>query len=153
MIEPVEIVEVAPTWLAVVRERLPHSELARFVPAACGEVWKFVKQAEIAGPGRHVAVYLDEDGLTEVGVEVASEFDGDGRVVCSRLPAGRALHVTHFGPYPGLKDAYAAVGQWCNANNRKIGLGSWEIYGHWEPGWNSAPEKIRTDVFCLLNDD
>jgi effector-binding domain-containing protein len=24
---------------------------------------------------------------------------------------------------------------------------SWEIYGHWQPEWNSDPSQIRTDVF------
>jgi hypothetical protein len=45
---------------AVVRERVPFSELSRFVPAACGEVWSYARVAGLPKPGRHVALYLDE---------------------------------------------------------------------------------------------
>ncbi len=24
---------------------------------------------------------------------------------------------------------------------------NWEIYGHWQPEWNTDPLRIRTDVF------
>jgi hypothetical protein len=35
--------EAIPT--AVVRNRVPESELSKFVPAACGEVWSFIRSA------------------------------------------------------------------------------------------------------------
>ncbi len=52
--------EAIPT--AVIRSKVPHQELSRFVPAACGEVWSFIRAAGLPKPGRHVALYLDRQG-------------------------------------------------------------------------------------------
>ncbi len=41
--------EAIPT--AVIRSRVPPGELAKFVPAACGEVWSFIRSAGLPGNG------------------------------------------------------------------------------------------------------
>src|SRR5437899_6203158 len=103
-------VEAAPT--AVIRSRVPSSELSKFVPAACGEVWSFIRSAGLPRPGRHVALYLGA-GLVEVGAEVSERFTGNDRVHCSQLPAGRVVTTTHFGPYQRLGEAHSQIRQWC----------------------------------------
>jgi effector-binding domain-containing protein len=137
---------------AVIRSRVPAKELARFVPAACGEVWSFIRSAGLPRPGRHVALYLDAQGSVEVGAEVLEPFTGNDRVHCSQLPAGRVVTTIHFGPYAALSDAHAAIHKWCAENRRGCPGVSWELYGHWEESWNSDSSKIRTDVFYLLDD-
>jgi effector-binding domain-containing protein len=124
-------------------------ELSRFVPAACGEVWKFIRTAELPRPGRHTALYL-RDGIVEVGAEVLEPFKGNGRVHSSHLPAGQAAATVHFGPYPPLCEAHKAVRKWCEQNGYPPHEACWEVYGHWEEEWNIDPSKIRTDVFYLL---
>lgn len=136
---------------AVIRDRVEASELPRFVPMACGEVWNFIRAAGLPRPGRHVALYLEERKV-EVGAEVPEPFTGDGRVQCSRLPAGRVAMTVHFGPYGGLSTAHAAVREWCTREGHVLSGICWEIYGHWEESWNSDPSKICTDVFYLLED-
>lgn len=144
-----EVIQAQATLTAVVRDRVRPGELAQFVPAACGEVWKFIRAAGLPKPGRHVAVYWN-DGVVEVGAEVTELFTGNERVHCSELPAGRAVTTTHFGPYGGLGGAHAAVRAWCAENGHRLSGVSWEVYGHWEEGWNADDSKIRTDVFHLL---
>jgi effector-binding domain-containing protein len=134
---------------AVIRDRVPPRELSRFVPAACGEVWKFVRATGLPKPGRHVALYLS-DGMVEVGAEVSEPFEGNGRVHCSHLPAGQTVTTVHFGPYPQLSEAHKAVRKWCEENGYSAPEICWEIYGHWEDAWNTESSKIRTDVFYLL---
>jgi len=137
---------------AVIRDRVRPQELARFVPAACGEVWSFIRAARLPRPGRHVALYLDREGNVEVGAEVSEPFMGDGRVHCSQLPGGPAATTVHFGPYARLSEAHQAVRKWC-AEHRQQPLDiCWEVYGHWQNDWNADPSKIRTDVFYLLHD-
>src|SRR4029077_18933134 len=102
-----------PTCTAVVRSRVRREELPRFVPAACGEVWSFIRSANLPRPGRHLALYLDGQGSVEVGAEVSEPFAGNERVHCSKLPAGRAATTVHFGHYGRLTDAHAAVREWC----------------------------------------
>lgn len=146
----IHLAESTPTWLAVVRERVRPQDLSRFVPAACGEVWNFIKTANLPKPGLHVAVYLDGLGRVEVGAEVAEPFTGNERVHCSQLPAGHVATTTHYGFYAGLGEAHAAIRTWCAKHGHVCSPVSWEIYGHWEEGWNADPSKIRTDVFYLL---
>jgi effector-binding domain-containing protein len=147
----IELTESKPITTAVIRSRVPAAELPRFVPAACGEVWAFVRSAGLQRPGRHVALYLN-DGLVEVGAEVSEPFTGNERIHCSQLPRGAVATTVHFGPYPGLRDAHAAIRDWCSRHGRQFASTSWEIYGHWEESWNTDPSKIRTDVFHLLLD-
>jgi len=136
---------------AVIRSRVRAKELPQFVPAACGEVWSFIRSTGIPRPGRHLALYLDAEGSVEVGAEVSEPFTGNDRVHCSQLPAGRVVTATHFGAYARLSEAHAAIRAWCAERGHRCSVISWEIYGHWEESWNTDPSKIRTDVFYLLD--
>lgn len=146
----IELKELEPITTAVIRSRVPARELAKFVPAACGEVWSFIRSAGLRRPGRHVALYLD-DGSVEVGAEVAEPFAGTDRIQCSQLPGGAVATTVHFGPYGGLGEAHAAIREWCATQGRRFSGTCWEIYGHWEESWNHDCSKIRTDVFHLLH--
>jgi effector-binding domain-containing protein len=147
----IELMDSKPITTAVIRSRVPAQNLAQLVPAACGEVWSFIRAAGMRRPGRHVALYL-ADGIVEVGAEVSEPFTGNERIHCSQLPAGAVATTVHFGPYGHLGDAHAAIREWCARNGHRFSGTSWEIYGHWEESWNSDPAKIRTDVFHLLDD-
>ncbi len=136
----------------MIRGCVAAGELSRFVPAACGEVWSFVRAAGLPKPGRHVALYLDAQGSVEVGVEVAEPFVGNDRVHCSQLPAGRVATTVHFGPYAGLSEAHRAIREWCAEQGLRSAGTCWELYGHWEESWNADPSQIRTEVFHLLAD-
>ena len=143
----VDVVTVAAQPIAVVRRQAKQSELSRVVPAACGEVWNFVKAAGIPA-ARHVAVYLDCVMNVEIGVEVTGPFEGDGNVVYSTLPAGTVVTAAHLGPYHLLGGAHNAVNEYCRQHGLHKAGPSWEIYGH----WTDNPAQLRTDVFYLLAD-
>jgi effector-binding domain-containing protein len=147
----IELTNSKPIITAVIASRVPAKELAQFVPAACGEVWSFIRSAGLRQPGRHLALYL-EDGLVEVGAEIAEPFTGNERIHCSQLPGGAVATTVHFGPYQRLRDAHAAIREWCANHGRERSSTRWEIYGHWEESWNRDSSKIRTDVFHLLRD-
>lgn len=135
---------------AVIRSRVPAKELAKFIPAACGEVWTFIRSANLPRPGRHMALYLDAQGSVEVGAEVSELFVGNDRIHCSKLPAGRVATTVHFGPYGGLWGAHAAIREWCATHGHRCSDVFWEIYGHWDKSWDTDSTKIRTDIFYLL---
>ena len=149
----VEVNHFEPTLTAVIQSRVRPEELSKFVPAACGEVWSFIRSAGFPKPGSHVALYMnDGQGSVEVGAEVGERFAGNDRVRCSQLPAGRVATAVHFGPYARLGEAHAAIREWCAQHGHRLSNVSWEIYGHWQESWNVDPTKIRTDVFYLLDD-
>ena len=97
--------QVEPQPIAVVRFRARRDELSTVIPAACGEVWNFIRAAKLDRPGRHVAVYLDGEINIECGAEVAGPFAGNGRVVYSTTPSGKVVTTTHIGPYARLGEA------------------------------------------------
>src|SRR5262252_5076800 len=146
----IELIHSEPILTAVIRGQVPAKELPRFVPAACGEVWSFIRAKGLPRPGRHMALYLDAEGAVEVGAEVSEPFDGNERVHCSQLPAGPVATTVHFGPYGRLSEAHKAIRQWCAEHGHQCSGVSWEIYGHWEESWNTDSSKIRTDIFYLL---
>jgi effector-binding domain-containing protein len=145
----VEVKPVESQMTAVIRFRARQDELARVVPAACGEVWEFARSANLPRPGRHVALYLDGEINLEVGAEVFQPFDGNERVSCSKTPAGIVATTVHMGPYDRLDGAHDAILRWCAENGHTLAGPSWEVYGHWE----DDPAKLRTDVFYLLRAD
>ena len=144
----VQIGRVGSQPTAVVRRRARPDELARVVPQGCGEVWAFVRAAGLPHPGRHLALYLDGEINLEVGVEVTQPFTGDGRVVCSSLPAGPVATAAHLGPYDRLGEAHGAIRAWCAGQGHALAGPCWEVYGH----WTDAPARLRTDVFYLLQE-
>lgn len=142
----VRSITVPSTITAVIRARVSQGELARVVPAFCGEVWAFARAAALVNPGRHVAVYLDGDITLECGVEIGAPFADSARVVCSKTPAGKVATTTHLGGYDGLGGAHEAIREWCRAHGATPAGPSWEIYGHWA----DPPAIPRTDVYYLL---
>ena len=147
----VRIDPVAARPLAVVRRRASAKELAKVVPEGCGLVWNFLRKRQVAGPGRHVALYWDAEINLEVGVELDTTFVSDGEVIPSATPPGLAASATHLGPYPQLQETHAAIHRWCAENGYDLAGPSWEIYGHWEDEWNRDPSRIRTDVYYLVH--
>src|SRR5262245_49018813 len=122
--------------LAVVRRRARLPELAKVVPDACGTVWNVVRAQQVAGAGRHVALYWDDQINLEVGVGLGSPFAGHGEVVGSAPPAGVVATAVHFGPYGRLHEAHQAIRAWCAKHGHTLAGPNWEIYGHWQDGWN-----------------
>lgn len=145
----VELVNVAPTPLLVVRRRARQNELSRVVPDGCGTVWNFIRENGITPRGRNVAVYRHTETSAldvEIGVEVGPNAIGGGEVILSATPAGIATTVAHVGSYSLLSKANEAIKAWCDANQRQVAGPSWEVYGH----WTDDAAKLRTDVFYLL---
>ncbi|MGC4004897.1 MAG: GyrI-like domain-containing protein [Pirellulales bacterium] len=140
----------APRPLAVVRRTVVAGQLAQIVPAACGLVWSVVRSQNLAGAGRHVALYGHDGIHVEIGVELDGPFAGHGEVVPGALPAGTIATTTHFGPYDRLGDAHRALREWCAREGQTLVGPNWELYGHWDASWNTDPKKIRTDVAYLV---
>jgi effector-binding domain-containing protein len=143
----VQLRHVASILTGVIRFRARQSELAQKIPAACGEVWNFLRAANLRG-GRHLALYLDGVMNIECGAEVFESFTGNDRIVCSSTPAGMVATAAHWGPYSNLGEAHSAVLKWCSENGRTLAGPSWEVYGH----WNDDPAQLRTDVYYLLQE-
>ena len=141
----VQLHDLAPAPLAVLRRQVRPSDLARVVPECCGQVWKALRAQGVQG-GRNIAVYWDGAIRLEAGVEALGPFTEQDGVVRSATPGGRVAVVNHFGPYGSSGNAHAAVREWSKTTGHRLAGPNWEIYGHWQDAWNSDPTLIRTDV-------
>jgi effector-binding domain-containing protein len=142
----VHLIDAAAIPLAVVRRRARRSELSTVVPQSCGLVWEFMRAHQVRA-GRHVALYLNGNIDLEVGVEAEGAFPEQGQIVRSQTPAGLVAAAVHFGPYQQLGASHDAIRAWCASEGHRLTGLNWEIYGHWQPAWNTDPSGIRTDVF------
>jgi hypothetical protein len=147
--DAVRIVTTAHTPTAVVAETTTWEEFPQVWKGLLAEVWAFVRGSGLT-TGRNVMLYKDHVPNVEVGVEVNTSFTGNGRVVPSALPAGRAAMVVSRGaPTPaGLARAHVAVRDWCAANGIALNGARWEIYGHWLE--NQDPALFETEIYWLL---
>jgi effector-binding domain-containing protein len=147
MIYKIDIVNVEPTTLAVVRRQTNLQDLSTVIPKSLDVVYEFLKTAHIQHLGLNVVVYFDELINIEVGVQVPSKFESTSLVQCSYTPTGVAARTIHFGNYSDLWKAHTFVRNWCEQNHKKLTGVSWESYGH----WNEDPQKLQTDVYYLIN--
>jgi effector-binding domain-containing protein len=143
----VEVVEVAPRRLAVVRQQTGFRALSELVPALMGEAWAALRAAPSARPGHNVAVYLPNVSMIEAGAEVSGPFQAAGRVMPSETPGGMAAVAEHRGPYSGLAEAHEAVRRWSMQTGHPLLGPHWEIYSH----WNEDPLQQWTRVYYLIN--
>jgi effector-binding domain-containing protein len=147
----VRLEPLASVPLAVVQRQAQPSDLPRIVPECCGLVWNALRAQGVRG-GRHVALYWEwhPSIRLEVGAEVSDPFTEQDGLVRSATPAGTVASVTHFGPYSHLRAAHDALHAWCKGGPHELAGPSWEIYGHWQPEWDTNPAQIRTDIFYLI---
>jgi effector-binding domain-containing protein len=144
----VDVVNVEPTLLAVVRRRASSQDLSAVIPKSLDVVYEFLKASNIQHLGINVVVYFDNQISMEIGVKVLSKFKSTELVQCSYTPSGVAAITVHFGDYSELSKAHKAVIAWCGRNNKSLNSISWEVYGH----WNDDPQKLRTDVHYLIKE-
>jgi len=152
----VQIREVPQQTFAAISGQANAQNIGDRIMGLLSEVWDFLKHADVRHTGHNVVLYSDEASKAllrteaevpiEVGVQGATPFVSQGRVVCSVIPGGRVATVAHFGPYQKLPEAHMAVRAWCAEHGHVVTGPHWEIYGDWTD--NSA--ELRTDVFYLL---
>lgn len=65
----------------------------------------------------------------EIGLIVAQSFTSSGEVLCSELPAGRAVHYAMKGGFENLPRAWETLFQWLQEQKLTAAGTNWEIYG------------------------
>lgn len=144
----VDIVGTQAAVIAVARDTLPLDQIGGRILQLFDLVYAFLNTAEVEQTGHNVAVYLNDRIDLEVGVPVSAPFEDTSDVYCSSLPAGRAAHTIHRGPYSQLGKAHHAVQRWCADQGLTTTGVNWEVYGD----WNDNPSLLRTDVYYSLTD-
>lgn len=154
----VTLCQVESSYLTAVRATVNRQNLGATIRQILNSnaVYQFIRQAGIEKVGHNVIVYrndqqesfgnLPKEFVIEVGVQVAGSFEGNGELVCSSTPQGRAATTLHTGPYDRLGQAHTAIMDWAKKQGQPLTGLSWEVYGDWQEDSN----KLTTEVFYLL---
>jgi effector-binding domain-containing protein len=137
-----------PRPIAAIRAEIPPDRVGENIIRQLDVIWP-VLRAQGAVTGHNVVIYHGtENGVltVDVGVETPAGFRADGDVRPAATPEGEVATTAHFGDYARLGGAYTALEQWCAATGRPSAGVNWEVYGDWD----DDPEKVRTDVYFLL---
>ena len=137
MLSP-EIVTRAEQQTAVVRVHGPVADLPAMIREAFQLTSRAIQESGAAFAGPPFARYrsVGEQIDAEVGFPFAGQVQATGRVYLASLPAGRAVVMTHVGPYEELGTAWGHVRGWLDEHGLTSTDVPWECYltGPDEPG-------------------
>lgn len=147
----VEIKELKQQSTLVLRKSVKEGEIGAALGAILPKVGQFLGSKKINPLGAPIARFLKHEGGAmdfEAGFPVPDGTQGQGDIVASSLPAGKAAVVTYFGPYEQLSKAHEFLKKWLQDNKREAAGPCWEVYMS-DPSVMKA-EEIRTDIVMPL---
>jgi effector-binding domain-containing protein len=116
------------------------------------EVASYLEGAGASPAGAPLARFFDyteDEADFEAGFPLSEAVSGEGRIAAGELPGGLAAVTTHVGPYEGLQDTHAAMGEWVLAHGHDPSGPVWEIYLT-GPVDEEDPSRWRTEVVWPL---
>lgn len=139
---------------AVVRERVPLSELPQFFQRAYHDT-----MAAAQSQGRHPIgpPFSMYHGMPTDAVDVEAGFPVDGPitagegVVPGTLPAGRVVETTHVGPYETMRETYDKVLAFIREQGLTPSNDMWEVYLS-DPQTEPDPATWRTQIYWPVAD-
>lgn len=129
-LEP-ELITLTPTTTAVLRERVPMTDLTAFFDRAFHASSSALERQGIAVIGPPFAVYFDmpTDSVDiAAGFPVEAPIASEGGVSTLELPGGRAVRLVHRGSYDSLRESYDRIFSWLAAQHLVPGALMWETY-------------------------
>jgi effector-binding domain-containing protein len=115
--QDVVVKEVAPQWIASVRDILPNYQA---VGTLYGEVYGLL--GRMGSPGGlpvalwHDREYKETDVDGEAGVYLQKPIEPAGRVKVYELPGCTVASIIHAGAFQTLNTSYRAIAAWIGAN-------------------------------------
>ncbi len=160
MLEPEEEVVVSGSTFEIAEITLEpvlvagHRMRGRYQDIGVG-LTKLCKRAGFHMAGKPMTLFYDseykeDDAEFEPAVPVRKRIEADG-VECHELPGGRALTLTHQGPYETLHESYGRIFAYAEEKGLTIRRPTREIYRK-GPGllFKGNPEKYVTEIQAPL---
>jgi effector-binding domain-containing protein len=143
--------EYQPRPTLVVRTRVAVQNLPQTLGSAFGAVLGCLSQVgqQPAGPPFVAYHNMDMQAMEiEAGFPIFMPMDGQDDVQAGEIPGGKYASCLHIGPYPEVKAAYDALGQYM-AEQGVVPTGiAYEFYLN-DPG-NTPPEELQTEILFPL---
>src|SRR5437870_3440846 len=115
MIDTPEVTELPVRHTAVIRTKIPRSEVQNFMGAAFSELRKTVESQGRRRQGAWFARHFRIDPEffdMEVGTIVDSPVVKEGRVEPGDLPGKKVARTVYHGSYEGLPEAWSQLETW-----------------------------------------
>jgi effector-binding domain-containing protein len=148
MIDPPQFVNSEAQPAAVIRLKIPRSEIQAVMGPAMAEV---VAAAQAQGIGPAGPLFSHHFRMTpdvfdfEVGVPVTGPVKPVSRVQPGALPAARVVRTVYHGGYEGLAGGWGEFDAWLQANSHPTAANLWERYLT-GPETSPNPADWRTEL-------
>ncbi|MFJ6112989.1 GyrI-like domain-containing protein [Agrococcus sediminis] len=148
------LVTLQPTTIAAIRETVPMAGITDFFDRAYRTVVRVMASQDIHPTGAPVGVYWSAPTDT---IEMSAGFPADAAVAAEegvaaeRLPAGRAVQLTHAGAYGTMRASYDRLAAWAEEQGLPLGPVMWETYLT-EPRPDVDPASMRTLITWPLQE-
>ncbi len=132
-----------------IRTTVAMNEIGKVMGPLFGELQGHIRQNGQQAAGAPLAIYYAPPSDTvdlECAIPVVAAMAGAGRVRAGELPAGKAVTVTHVGPYDTLPQTWAALEKWMKSQGLEAAGAPWESYVT-DPGAEPDQSRWRTDIF------
>lgn len=126
----VELEELRPQPVAVVRGHVEPAEIQAFLGAAFGETLTALADQHLSPAGPPFARWRPTGGAfdVEAGFPSTGPVAPEGRVIADTLPGGPVATVMHRGDYDAVSEAYDVAAEWIGANGYVSAGEPWESY-------------------------
>jgi effector-binding domain-containing protein len=151
-VEPIKTKKLKPQPTAAIRVTIEPARMGEAFDEVFPETLAYLERVGASPAGPPFARFFDyteDEADFEAGFPVSEPVQGEGRIAASELPGGLAAVTTHVGPYEGLQDTHAAIGEWVLANGHDPSGPVWEVYVT-NPREEPDPSKRRTEVVWPL---
>jgi effector-binding domain-containing protein len=149
---PIHTKKLKPQSTAAIRVTTEPARIGEAFREVLPEVGSHLEAAGVSPAGPPFARFFDyteDEADFETGFPVPEPVEGEGRVIAGELPGGLAAVTTHVGPYEGLQDVHAAIGEWVLAHGHDPGGAVWEVY-ETSPADEEDSSRWRTEVVWPL---
>lgn len=145
-----EIKTVPPVLVASVRYQGRYDEVGKYV----GEIYRNLKGNQCGNPFN---CYYDEGYKETADIEVcvpAKKSFHNSVIQTKELPAIKAIHTVHHGPYESINKAYKTIFDYANSNHLKCVTPSREIYVK-GPGmiFKGNPNNYVTEILVPIEEE
>ena len=143
--------QLEPRNALVIRRKTSAAEIAKALGECLPAVFAFAQKHGIAFASPPLTRYVEMGrGLwtIEAGFAIAAPHAGEGDIIATELPGGKAAVAIHEGTYETLGETHAAIERWLD--ERKLTAGApWEVYLT-DPATTPNPAEWQTEVVYPL---
>jgi effector-binding domain-containing protein len=142
---------IEPQLAAAIRREIPMAELKETFDTGFSQVMHAITEqgATMAGPPFGYYHRMPRETVdVSIGFPVSTAVQA-GDVEPFDLPGGRAVVVTHVGPYEDLESTYGELMAWVQSEGLKLAKGMWEQYLS-DPATEPDPATWRTLIVWPL---